>query len=568
MIAPDTVIANRYRVIQPLGEGGMKAVYLAEDLRFKLRRCALAVMVDSFTSDDARRRAVGNFEREADVLAQLDHASIPKVSDRFSEQNRHYFVMDYVGGQTLEEKLSAVGGRLEQSEAINIALQICEALDYLHTRIPPVIYRDLKPSNIMVTAEGMIKLIDFGIARHFTRQGTTVGTVGYAAPEQYQGECDQRSDVYALGATLHQMLSGRDPARFPFDFPPLSTLLPGCDPNLDRLLGEALKREHTQRLASAREFARRLQLLPSPEHPQTNLPRPPPKPLARSFAGEGKGEGSVRAEGSDIEGAGSGFQAGMQNCPRCANQIPADARRCPSCGTRFAVFSPSSGAPLTTIGPALSVTVRLCPQCKREVPTDARVCPYCAGTLGAARSTARGWIISAFNRRPVLAVVLIIVVLAGGLFVRDFWGPATAVPWPIWILAGVMFLVLEVHYTRDFTLFCFGAGALIVGLLTALGVLDVWAQWISFAALSTALLFSAREWLRMKMFSKPAHAELENIIGQSAIPLDDLPAYGFGKAELRGTTWSAHNASHVRIVRGQRCKVMRMNGLTLWIMPE
>src|SRR5216683_3406062 len=312
MIAPGTVVTNRYRVVQPLGAGGMKAVYLAEDLRFKARRCALAVMVDSFTSEPARRQAAISFEREADVLTQLDHPAIPKVSDRFSEHDHHYFVMDYVGGQTLEEKLSAVGGRLEQSEAINIALQICEALDYLHTRIPPVIYRDLKPSNIMVTAEGMIKLIDFGIARHFIRQGTTVGTVGYAAPEQYQGECDQRSDVYALGATLHQMLSGRDPARFPFDFLPLSSLVPGCDPNLDRLLGEALKREHKQRLASAREFARRLQLLPSPEHPQTNLPRPPPKPLARSFAGEGKG--SVRAEGSDIEDADSGFQTGMQNC--------------------------------------------------------------------------------------------------------------------------------------------------------------------------------------------------------------------------------------------------------------
>ena len=105
VIAPGTVIANRYRVIQPLGEGGMKTVYLAEDLRFKTRRCALAVMVDSFTSAEARRHAVLSFEREADVLAQLDYPAIPKVSDRFSEQDHHYFVMDYVAGQTLEAKL-------------------------------------------------------------------------------------------------------------------------------------------------------------------------------------------------------------------------------------------------------------------------------------------------------------------------------------------------------------------------------------------------------------------------------------------------------------------------------
>src|SRR5947209_4727056 len=158
MIAPGTIIADRYRVIHPLGEGGMKAVYLAEDLRFKQRRCALAVMVDSFTSDAARRQAVLGFEREADMLSQLDHPAIPKVSDRFSEQDHHYFIMDYVVGQTLEEKLRTSGGRLTQSEAIELTLQVCDALDYLHSRIPPIVYRDLKPSNIMVTAEVNVKL--------------------------------------------------------------------------------------------------------------------------------------------------------------------------------------------------------------------------------------------------------------------------------------------------------------------------------------------------------------------------------------------------------------------------
>jgi serine/threonine protein kinase len=188
MLPPGTVVANGYRVVEPLGEGGMKAVYLAEDLRFKARRCALALMVDSFTNDEARRHAVLSFEREADVLAQLDHPAIPKVSDRFNEQDHHYFVMDYVAGQTLEAKQAAAGGRLDPAVAIDIALQICEALEYLHGRIPPVVYRDLKPANVIVTPEGRVKLVDFGIARHFTRQGTTVGTIGYAAPEQYQGE--------------------------------------------------------------------------------------------------------------------------------------------------------------------------------------------------------------------------------------------------------------------------------------------------------------------------------------------------------------------------------------------
>jgi inner membrane protein len=141
-------------------------------------------------------------------------------------------------------------------------------------------------------------------------------------------------------------------------------------------------------------------------------------------------------------------------------------------------------------------------------------------------------------------------------------------PWPIWIIAGLVLLAAEVHYARDFTLFCFAASALVVGVLSTVGVLDIWTQWLAFAVLSTALLFSAREWLRTTMLGRHGSVELDNIIGQSAIPLEDLPAYGFGKAELRGTTWSVHNASHVRILRGQRCRVMKMNGLTLWIMPE
>ncbi len=167
-----------------------------------------------------------------------------------------------------------------------------------------------------------------------------------------------------------------------------------------------------------------------------------------------------------------------------------------------------------------------------------------------------------------LGLLAIVTVVAGGLIARGLWGSSVAMPWAIWIIAGLMLIAVEVHYTRDFTLFCFGISALLVGLMSILGVFDIWTQWVCFAALSTALLFSAREWLRRKMLSRPGSVELENILEQLAIPLDDLPAYGFGKAELRGTVWNAHNATHIKILRGQRCKVMKMKGLTLWIMPE
>jgi serine/threonine protein kinase/membrane protein implicated in regulation of membrane protease activity len=553
MIAPGTIIANRYRIVNPLGAGGMKAVYLAEDLRFRQRRCALAVMVDSFTSDDARRLAVANFEREADVLAQLDHRSIPKVSDRFSEQDHHYFVMDYVPGMTLEEKLGASGGRLAQAEVINLALQICDALNYLHTRIPPIIYRDLKPSNIMVAADSKIKLVDFGIARHFTRQGTNVGTIGYAAPEQYQGQCDPRSDIYALGATVYHLLSGRDPAKFPFQFPPLTTVATGCDPRLEQLVSEALKHESNERLPTIVEFARRLRLITAPRGSADNA-------LFSALP-----------------------SAGMQICPRCTANVPADARQCPSCGEATAAFSPTSHEPSITAS-AGAATARLCPQCRRELPDSVRSCPYCFATLepsgtgrggmqplpADARNGERGagWSGAASAWLALIAVTAIVMVFAGFVLVRGMGSRSDSMIWPIWIVAGLALLVVEVHYTRDFTMFCFGVSALAIGVLGGLGVFDIWLQWIGFAALSTALLFWARGWLRRKMSGRPGHAELENIIGQTAIPIGDLSAYGFGKAELRGTVWNAHNAGHVQIVRGQRCRVMKMNGLTLWILPE
>jgi inner membrane protein len=141
-------------------------------------------------------------------------------------------------------------------------------------------------------------------------------------------------------------------------------------------------------------------------------------------------------------------------------------------------------------------------------------------------------------------------------------------PWFIWMVGGALLLVLEVSHTRDFTLACFGASALLVGLMATLGIFNLWTQWICFAILAGALLFWARDWLREIMLGKPSDADLENVIGQTAIPLGDLRPYGFGKAELRGTPWNAHNASHVNILSGQRCKVMKVNGLTLWIMPE
>jgi len=184
MIAPSTIVGGRYRVVRSLGGGGMKLVYLAEDLRLAGRSCALAEMVDSITSPDLQQQAVAAFQREADMLAQLSNEHIPRIFDRFSEANHHYLVMEYIDGVTLEDELRTNGGKLAPAQVIEIAVQILTTLEYLHNLDPPVIYRDLKPSNVMVTGDGMAKLIDFGIARHFAplSNATMIGTQGYAPP--------------------------------------------------------------------------------------------------------------------------------------------------------------------------------------------------------------------------------------------------------------------------------------------------------------------------------------------------------------------------------------------------
>ena len=251
------VLGNRYRIVRPLGGGGMKSVYLAEDLKLSKRLCAVAAMIDNFADPDEQQAAVAAFQREADMLASLRNDHIPQIYDKFSEQQSHYLVMEFIEGDTLEKRIKVAGGKLSEQEAIDIAIQMLETLEYLHGLNPPVIYRDMKPGNVMVTPGGKVKLIDFGIARFFQQTTMTlVGTPGYSPREQYGGKVEERSDLYALAAALHEALSGR-PA-VPFDFPPLLQLCPGSNQHLSDLIGQALADKVEDRVPNAREFKNRL----------------------------------------------------------------------------------------------------------------------------------------------------------------------------------------------------------------------------------------------------------------------------------------------------------------------
>jgi hypothetical protein len=278
-----TLLAGRYAVERFLAGGGMGRVYLAHDRRLSNRRCAIKEIFDRFNDPDERARAIEYFHREADTLSQLKHQSIPSIFDSFGEGNCHYLVMDYVEGTNLEDELAAQGGVLPESRVVEIARELCDVLSYLHGFRPPIIYRDMKPGNVILTPAGRVVLIDFGIARIFTPQGkaTLIGTPGFAPPEQYTGQVDERSDLYGLAATLHYLLTGRDPEKHPpFSFPPVHDLKPDASPFLARAIDKALAYKPDDRHASVTAFKEMLlyghgvEVMPEPSFGAKSATRP------------------------------------------------------------------------------------------------------------------------------------------------------------------------------------------------------------------------------------------------------------------------------------------------------
>jgi WD40 repeat protein len=227
LLAPQALLRQRYRILNPAGRGGFGAVYRALDTQFGDRMVAIKEMGQSSLNSQEQEEAEAAFRHEAVLLASLTHPNLPRIYEQFSERDRLYLVMDFIDGTTLESLLEQQGtAKLPLEQVFSIALQLCSVLEYLHTRQPPIIFRDLKPANVMVTASRHIYLIDFGIARIFKpgqeKDTTALGSYGYAPPEQYgKSQTTVRSDIYSLGATLHQLLSGEDPSETPFQFSPL-----------------------------------------------------------------------------------------------------------------------------------------------------------------------------------------------------------------------------------------------------------------------------------------------------------------------------------------------------------
>lgn len=258
-----TVLEDRYEVLRICGRGGMSTVYAARDLRFHHveRMCAIKEMHVAAPDDHTRVLRIANFEQEAAMLATLSHQAIPKIFDTFSIGGLVYLVLEFIEGENLEAVIESASAPIPEETLVEWALQILEVLEYLHNHQPePIVFRDLKPSNIMLKPDGRLTLIDFGIARTFQpmQKGTMIGTEGYAPPEQYRGIAEPRGDVYALGATLHHLATRVDPRTetpFTFEQRPARSVNPELSREFDEILAKSLAYSAADRFATARAMA-------------------------------------------------------------------------------------------------------------------------------------------------------------------------------------------------------------------------------------------------------------------------------------------------------------------------
>jgi eukaryotic-like serine/threonine-protein kinase len=261
------LLNGRYEIVRRIGGGGMGAVYLAKDQHLGDAPRAVKEMVESHIDDSQHEKAINDFRRESLLLTSLEHHSIPTIYDYFYDEKaaRFYLVMKYISGGDFAGRLrNAPNGRLDEKTVTDWAIQVADVLDYLHNHRPPIIYRDLKPANLMIDGNsGRVMLIDFGIARWVKQEEkgvTAVGTMGYAPPELFSGKVEQRSDIYSLGATMFHLLTGSDPQDNPlliFDFtknPRPRQINPGMSTEMERILMRAVEYKPENRFRSAAEM--------------------------------------------------------------------------------------------------------------------------------------------------------------------------------------------------------------------------------------------------------------------------------------------------------------------------
>jgi serine/threonine-protein kinase len=334
-----TLLNGRYEIVRRIGGGGMGAVYLAKDHHLGDAPRAVKEMVEAHIDDAQHEKAIGDFKRESLLLTSLEHPSIPTIYDYFYDDDagRFYLVMKYISGGDFAARLrNAPGGRIDEKTVADWGVQIADVLDYLHKRPKSIIYRDLKPANLMIDGNsGRVMLIDFGIARWVTPQEkgvTAVGTMGYAPPELFSGKVEPRSDLYSLGATMFHLLTGSDPQDNPlliFDFtknPRPRQINPAISNEMERILMRAVEYKPEGRFRSAAEMREALMA-----H------------LERLRAGD-VSYGATSAQNL----GGETIQTEMVFCGFCGGRIAADDVFCAHCGAKQPLVGVGSSAALRT----------------------------------------------------------------------------------------------------------------------------------------------------------------------------------------------------------------------------
>lgn len=319
-----SILANRYKVIAIVSDdGGMARVYEVRDVNGSPSSTWAMKQLRPRDSKADPRESIDLFNKEADLLRSLSHHNIPQFRDRFDEDGNAYLVLEFISGQPISKVLLGRGRPLDEEEVMRWGFQICEVLEYLHTRHPPIIYRDLKPDNLMVTSDGVVKIIDFGIARTHkkgkAKDTVLMGTEAYAPPEQYgAGQTDARADVYALGATMYHLLTNNYPpnARLPIEPTPIRTLNPKISRDAERIVVRAMQKDRSQRYQSAAEMRDAIAVVvPGVEHKDKSDRRPAPVVAPVTVP--------------------------PKSCLVCGTSCRFEARFCTRCGHSFSGLSPS-----------------------------------------------------------------------------------------------------------------------------------------------------------------------------------------------------------------------------------
>ncbi len=256
MLEIGSLVDGKYKILNQVGHGGMSVVYLAMNEKANKQWAIKEVRKDGVKDFEVVKQSL---VAETDMLKKLSHPNLPSIIDVIEDDDRFLIVMDYIQGNSLAKALEEYGAQ-PQDEVIQWAKQLCDVLGYLHTRVPPIIYRDMKPANVMLKPDGNITLIDFGTAREFKEKNladtTCLGTMGYAAPEQFggMGQTDARTDIYCLGATLYHLVTGMNPCEPPYEIRPIREINPSLSGGLERIILKCTQPDPNNRYQNAAEL--------------------------------------------------------------------------------------------------------------------------------------------------------------------------------------------------------------------------------------------------------------------------------------------------------------------------